>query len=89
MRLDLKPTDLKLKKFDEGIIRRIYTDLWHDRHVGGGPETWFMVIMRFLEYKKLDLIESKFCKMCNCNIDPVDPCIYCDDCLYERQREKE
>lgn len=54
----MKPTDLKLKKFDEEVIRRIYMDLWEEKHVGGGPETWFTVIMKYLEHRKLELKEK-------------------------------
>jgi hypothetical protein len=46
---------LKLEKFDEEVIRRIYMDVWEERHVGGGPETWMIVIMKYLESKGYEI----------------------------------
>ena len=54
----MKPTEVELEKFDESVIRRIYMDVWEERHVGGGPETWFIVIMKYLEHKGY-VIEKK------------------------------
>ena len=58
MELELKPTDLKLEQFDEDTLRRMYMDIWFEKAVSGGPETWFEVVMRFLEYKGYEIIKA-------------------------------
>lgn len=51
----MKPTNLKLDRIDPQVIERIYKQVWDEKGVCGGAETWFEVIMRFLEYKGMDL----------------------------------
>ena len=55
----MKPTDLKLRQFDDELIRKIYMDVFIERHVCGGSETWFIVMMRYLEHRKIKLTEEE------------------------------
>ena len=60
----MKPTELKLEKFDDSMIRKIYMHRLDETWTVGGPDMWFDVIMRFLEYKgyeikKVDDAQSK------------------------------
>jgi len=54
-KLKMKPTELKLEKHEEEVIRRIYVDVWEELNVCGGARTWFIVLMRYLHHKGYEL----------------------------------
>lgn len=59
MRSGLKPSELKLKNLDVDVIEKMYKDHWDEYHTTGGVDTWFKVIMRFLEYKGYELTKKE------------------------------
>lgn len=51
----MKPTDLKLEKLDESVIRRIYMQMIDEHGEIGGPDIWFNTVMYFLEHKGYEI----------------------------------